>query len=132
MKKLSAILVVTVLALLMQLRVAYACEQSGHWPAEHCTAHGLLIDAHAGEPGDRDDDCDISIELAARNGRSCVDLAAQLDPADYRLQAILPPMLVELATAPAVPPPTAPWSAREPVPPTGGTRTWLGTSRLRL
>lgn len=132
MKKLSAILVVTVLALLMQLRVAYACEQAGHWPAEHCAAHGLLVDAHAGEPGDRDDDCDIGIDLAARGGRNCVDLVAQLDPVDYQLQAILPPTPVELAAAFAEPPSTAPQSTREPVPPTGGTRTWLGTFRLRL
>ena len=71
MKKLTPILFI-VLALLMQVRVAYACQATGLWPSEHCQSHGSLIAVeHPDAPSDRGDHCDVSLELAVRAGRAC-------------------------------------------------------------
>lgn len=130
MKKHSAILVV-ILALLMQVRVAYACQASGFWPSEDCDSHGLIVDAHPDAPSDRGDACDISLEVAARGGRAGSDLVSLLaTPVGGEFIALLPAAF-EIA-ARAVP--TTP--ARDPAVPTppahAGTRTYLVTARLRL
>ena len=129
MKKPAASLVVVLLALLLQLRVAYACEIAGHWPAEACSAHGLIVDSHGDSPSDRGGgDCDISIDLASRGGRTCTDLVAQLDLPDYQFLAVLPSPAPVIAPVPA----TEPIFAPDPVSPAGGSRIWLTTARLRL
>ena len=131
MKKLAPLLVL-ILALLMQVRVAYACETSGFWPAEPCHAHpALIVDAHPDAPSDRGERCDVSLDLAVRAGRDGRDdgtLSGRL-PADPPV-AILPVSLaiagpVVAATVSPPPSPRAPAIA-------AGTRTWLSTARLRL
>ncbi|WP_293373777.1 hypothetical protein [Nevskia sp.] len=130
MKKHSAI-VVLLLALLMQVRVAYACEANGFWPSEDCDAHGLIVDAHPDAPSDRGDRCDVSLEVAARSGRTCSDLLSLLaEPVGGEFIALLPAAFAVAEqtvsierVAPACPQASAA---------SAGTRTYLVTARLRL
>ena len=131
MKKLTPILFI-VLALLMQVRVAYACQATGLWPSEHCQSHGSLIAVeHPDAPSDRGDHCDVSLELAVRAGRACADTGNLLSqPSGGEFLALLPAALAVsglLADDAASPP-------QRPVSPDvgAGTRTWLSTARLRL
>jgi len=131
MKKLAPLFVV-ILALLMQVRVAYACEAVGLWPSEHCDSHGsLIVDAHPDAPSDRGDRCDVSLDLAVRAGRACTDVGERLSqPSGGDFMALLPAawVLGGLGFDDAVSPPQLP--RRQAVNP--GTRTWLSTARLRL
>lgn len=129
MKKLAPLIVV-ILALLMQVRVAYACDATGLWPAEDCDRHGLVSDLHPGEPSDRGDRCDVSLELAVRGGRACTDLAGLLvEPSGVDIVA-LPVALPALAVIPVRKPPAL--LADGSVPAAAGNRIWLETARLRL
>ncbi|MBA4286166.1 MAG: hypothetical protein C0434_11615 [Xanthomonadaceae bacterium] len=131
MKKLAPILVV-VIALLMQVRVAYGCDPSGTWSLERCASHGTVVDDHPDAPSDRGDRCDVSLDLAVRAGRTGADhLVAELTPptgGDF--VALLPATLSIVGLLPddAASPPQ-----RVRSPAVGaGTRTWLSTARLRL
>ncbi|WP_439638727.1 hypothetical protein [Nevskia sp.] len=129
MKKLSPILVV-VLALLMQLRVAYACDAA--WLAD-CQLHGVVAEvALDDEPSDRGDRCAVGVDLAVRAGRVGGDvLAAEFTPpTSSDFIALVPAAL-------AIPSPLSDRAASPRPPRTGpargaGTRTWLSTARLRL
>ena len=131
MKKLAPIFVV-ILALLMQVRVAYACEATGLWPSEHCHSHGsLIVDTHPDAPSDRGDRCDVSLDLAVRAGRTCTDVGDSLSqPTGGDVVALLPAalalggLLVDGAASSSQPP--------QPQAGGAGTRTWLSTARLRL
>lgn len=130
MKKLSPLFVV-ILALLMQVRVAYACEAATYGPLQGCDTHGLTVDAHAGEPSDRGDRCDAGIDLAVRAGRTCTDLVGLLvDPQGGDLPA-LPPAPLALAGQPLDAPEIPPTDRARPAYGTG-SRIWLETARLRL
>lgn len=132
MKKLSPILVV-VLALLMQLRVAYACDPGNAGVLADCQLHGAMADvALDDEPSDRGDRCAVGVDLAVRAGRVSGDgLAAEFTPptcSDF--MALVPVVL-------AIPSPLADRAASPRPPRNGpargaGTRTWLSTARLRL
>ena len=132
MKKLASTLVV-ILALLLQLRVAYACEATGFWPAEPCDAHGVIAADHRDQPSDRDQRCDISLDLAVRAGRADGD-------GDALHVASLPTGPDVLALPPSALSMDGPLLAtrahgarRADRPAVGaGTRTWLRTARLRL
>lgn len=132
MKKLAPLFVV-ILALLMQVRVAYACEATGLWPSEHCHSHGSLIaDAHPDAPSDRGDRCDVSLDLAVRGGRACGETGGLLSqPSGGEFLALLPAALAVsgLAFDGAAPPPQQPTRSQAAG---AGTRTWLSTARLRL
>ena len=132
MKKLNPLLVV-ILALLLQLRVAYACEAIGLWPAEPCDAHEVIAADHPDQPSDRDERCDISLDLAVRAGRAdgvgdALHVASLPTGPDV---LVLPPSALSvdgslLASA-------AHGARRAGRPAVGaGTRTWLRTARLRL
>lgn len=132
MKKLSPILVV-VLALLMQLRVAYACDAgNAGWLAD-CQLHGVVAEvALDDEPSDRGDRCAVGVDLAVRAGRVSGDgLAAEFTPpTSSDFIALVPAAL-------AIPSPLSDRAASPRPPRTGpargaGTRTWLSTARLRL
>ena len=130
MKKLSPLFAI-LLALLMQVRVAYACEMPAFGALHGCEVHGFAADEHPGQPSDRGDRCDAGIDLAVRAGRTCTDLAgAVIDPAHGDLPA-LPAAPLVLAglhlEAPAVVP-----AARVRLAPGPGARLWLETARLRL
>lgn len=131
MKKLAPLLVL-ILALLMQVRVAYACETRGFWPVEHCHAHPALIaDAHPDAPSDRGERCDVGLDLAVHASRDGRDDGAQAGrlPVDQPV-AILPVSLAmaEIGVGATASPPQSP---RGPAI-AAGTRTWLSTARLRL
>lgn len=128
MKKISPLLVL-LLALLMQVRVAYACVATGFWPAEHCDAHvALLADAHPDAPSDRGERCDVSLDLAVRGSRDDGGRSGP-QPADQPVAILPAPLAISgrFADAPASP-------LRLPIGPASGagTRTWLSTARLRL
>lgn len=130
MKKLPALAIV-ILALLMQLRVAYACEAAGLWPAEPCKAHGLIVQLQGDAPQDQGSGCDIALELAGRSQRQTGghdELASALtDPQPTFVPLAWPP-------AQAVPHP----QHRPPIPrargpaASAGASTYLVTSRLRI
>lgn len=131
MKKLIPLLAV-VIALLMQVRVAYACETMGLWPAEDCDAHGLVVDAHPDAPSDRGDACDVSLELASRGGRTCTDLVALLaEPTGGEFIALLPAAFEIAERAASIDELRDVSSPRAPAA-HAGTRTYLVTARLRL
>ncbi|WP_295680242.1 hypothetical protein [uncultured Nevskia sp.] len=134
MKKLPA-LVVVILALLMQLRVVYACEAVGFGAAEPCKVHALVADPHGEAPQDRGSACDVALDLASRNARQTGDqddLAAQLtDPQPVHPPAAWPQ---PLATAPPQyrpPIPRVP-RARHAAVASPGSSTYLVTARLRI
>lgn len=125
---------VLLLALLMQVRVAYACENGAPWFSADCESHALVLDAHAGEPSDRGDRCDAGIDLALRNSRavdSLGDLLSEPRTSGGGDQPLLLPVALTLAGL------TSPGSAggmaeaQAPVS-ASGTRLWLETARLRL
>ncbi len=135
MKKLPA-LVVVILALMMQVRVAYACEMAGLWPTEHCSAHGLIAETGDRAPQDRGSDCDIGLDLAGRNLRQSGylddgldDLASQLtEPQPVLVPAAWPPPRVRLPPRHRPPIPRA----APPAAALAGSITYLVTSRLRI
>ena len=130
MKKLTAILVIIV-ALLLQLRVAYVCEATGFWTAESCDAHGVIAADHPDQPSDRDQRCDISLDLAVRAGRADGDVLHPASlPTGPDLLA-LPPSALSIDGAFLA---TAGHGALRAGSPAAdpGTRTWLRTARLRL
>lgn len=137
MNKNLSTLAVVVLALLMQLRVAYACEATGLWPTEPCGAHGLIVDGQPEAPQDRGEACDIALDLAGRGlrpGGEQGDLHAELSPPQ---PLFLPAAWPALAAVPALPRPEPPprlgdrpGDDRAPASP--GALTYLRTSRLRI
>lgn len=132
MKKLNLLLVV-ILALLLQLRVAYACEAIGLWPAEPCDAHEVIAADHPDQPSDRDERCDISLDLAVRAGRlggdgDVVLLASPPTGADF---IALPPSALSIDAPRLATGTTGVRRFRAPVV-GAGSRTWLSTARLRL
>lgn len=135
MKKLP-VLIVVILALLMQLRVAYACETAGLWPAEHCSAHGLIAGTSDRVPQDRGADCDIGLDLAGRNLRQSGALDDGLDDLASLLTDLQPVFVPD-----AWPPPRTmlPPRHRPPIPraapqatASAGSSTYLVTARLRI
>jgi len=131
MKKLAPILVV-ILALLMQVRVAYACDAAGFWSSERCASHALVVDAHLDEPSDRGDRCEVSLDFAVRTGRVSGDnLAADLTPpTSGDTVALLP---AALSIVEPFPDESASAAQSVGIPAvSAGTRTWLSTARLRL
>ncbi len=133
MKKLPA-LVVVILALLMQLRVAYACAAVGPGPTEPCKMHALVADLHGETPQDRGSACEVSLDLASRNPRQTDnpdDLAAQLtDPQPVHLPAAWPqPEAASPLNGPPIP--RIP-RARYPAAVSPGSSTYLVTARLRI
>lgn len=130
MKKLPALAIV-ILALLMQLRVAYACEAAGRWPAEPCKAHGLIIQPQGEAPQDRGSACDIALELASRSQRQTGE-HDELTAALTDLQPGFVPLAWPQAQATPYP------QHRPPIPRArgpavmAGASTYLVTSRLRI
>lgn len=130
MKKLAPLFVV-LLSLLMQVRVAYACEAAGFGASEACDGHSLLADAHPDAPSDRGDRCDRGLELAVRGGRTCTDLVGLLvQPGGVDVVA-LPVVAPALAGTLRDQSLTVPVDRARPVAATG-RRLWLETARLRL
>lgn len=128
MKKLSPLLVV-VLALLMQLRVAHACEVRYGGP-QGCDSHGLVVDAHPDQPSDRGERCDPGLDLAVRGGRNCTDLSGlllDLHGDDVAVLPARPADPISAATAATGVPADRVRPAHGP-----GSRVWLETARLRL
>lgn len=134
MKKLPA-LVVVILALLMQLRVAYACEAVGFGAAEPCKLHALVADLHGEAPQDRGSACEVSLDVASRNPRQTDDqddLAAQLtDPQPVHLPAAWPQPLATKPQQYHTPIPRLP-RARHGAAVSPGSSTYLVTARLRI
>lgn len=134
MKKLPA-LVVVILALLMQLRVAYACEAVGFGAAEPCKLHAVVTDPHGEAPQDRGSVCDVALDLASRNPRQTHDqddLAAQLtDPQPFHPPTAWPQPLATVPPQYRPPIPRLPrarfFAAISP-----GSSTYLVTARLRI
>lgn len=135
MKTHSSIFVL-LLALLMQVRVAYACENGAPWMAADCETHSLALDAHAGEPSDRGERCDTGIDLALRNARAADSLCDLLsEPRDTGtsggdLPVFLPASIVLAGLEPSVATGAVPEIRVSAA--TAGTRLWLETARLRL
>ncbi len=131
MKKLPA-LVVVILALLLQLRVVYACEAVEFGAAEPCKVHALVAESHGEAPQDRGSACDVAFDLASRNPRQTDDqddLAAQLtDPHPVHLPATWPQPLATVF--PQYRPPIPRNRSAAAVSP--GSRTYLVTARLRI
>ncbi len=134
MKKLPA-LVVVILALLMQFRVAYACEAVGFGTAEPCKLHAVAVDPHGEAPQDRGSACEVSLDVASRNPRQTGDqddLAAQLtDPQPVHLPAAWPQPLAMASPQHRPPIPRMP-RARYPAAVSPGSNTYLVTARLRI
>lgn len=134
MKKLPA-LVVVILALLMQLRVAYACEAGGFAAAEPCKVHAVVADPQGEAPQDRGSACEVSLDVASRNSR-------QTDDQDDLAAQLTDPQLVHLPAAWPQPLATAPPQLRPPIPrlprarcvaaASPGSSTYLVTARLRI
>jgi len=134
MKKLPALAVV-ILALLMQLRVAYACEAVGFGTAEPCKLHALVADAQSEAPQDRGSACDIALDLASRNPRQTDDqddLAAQLtDLQPVYLPTGWPPPIATALSQYRPPIPRNP-RTRHAAAVSPGSLTYLVTARLRI
>lgn len=134
MKKLPALAVV-ILALLLQLRVVYACEVVGFGTAEPCKLHALVADPQGEAPQDRGSACDIALDLASRNPRQTDDhddLAAQLtDPEPVHLPVAWPLALVTPPSQHRPPIPRIP-RARYSAAVSPGSSTYLVTARLRI
>jgi len=134
MKKLLAIAVV-VLGLLMQLRVAYACESGALGTAEPCKLHAAIADGHGDAPQDRGSGCEVALDLASRTARQTDDLddlvAELTHPQASDPPAAWPSPLVS-ALRHYRPPASRRFRARMPSAASPGSSTFLVTARLRI
>ena len=130
MKKLS-IIFVTLLALLMQVRVAYACEMMVNLPVTHCCCHGEH--GHkAATPAEQNGTAPCcKVELTADPGLGS-DAKVANSFAKVLFEPLAPPPAPLVTPEPLVLALAPSFVPGRPAPQSSGTDTYLITARLRL
>ena len=129
MKKLS-ILVVAILSLLMQIRVAYGCEMMPGGPRIHCCCPGQHCpSAVAGKHHTGKACCDVQLISA---DAASDELKAHSGDFKFELDNLAPPLAFALALPPQAVQLVVLAQANDQPPALPGTDTYLVTARLRL